>query len=338
MDPIAPIAQTPVPQAPVSVPAPQITPAGSFDGPVALTKFAWGIFIKHWKTLGLILLVPVVIYAIGVLLIATHSSIGSILGFIVVVAFYVFLLAALPATIRAIHHFVTGAAPVSVATHYRFGFSVFWPFLLVTIIAGLVMAGSSALLVIPGIFVAVSTLVYKYAFVIDGKRGFSALTESFALVRGRWWKVFGRMLFLILVVVIVYIIVILIGLLVSMLPPVLAVVIGIIIGLAFLLFAWSFGHAYFYRLYNSLKESRSANVPTGTFKGWLIAFLCIGIISPLILIPIMSAIVLSSLNVARMKGIEAQQNAQARMAEIQRVIDAENLKSMQQGTGTPVQK
>jgi hypothetical protein len=339
MDPIAQATQTPAPQTPVSAPVPQISPAGSFDGPVALTKFAWKMFTKNWKTLGLIMLVPIVLYVAGMLLMITKSSAGSVIGFILIIAEYVFFIAAIPASIQAVHRLtVEPNTPVSVKSQYKFGFSIFWSFILLMIIMGAVNMGSSVLLVIPGIVVMVYAVFSYYTLTIDGKRNFAALTESFSLIRGRWWKVFGRLLFSCLIGLVVYIVAVLVALVLSLLPEVLAIILGVILALAVAVFGWTFGIAYFYRLYVSLKESRSANVPTGTFKGWLIAFLCIGVISPLILIPIMSAVVLTSLNSARMKGLEAQQNAQGRMVEIQRMIDAENLKSMQQGTSVPVQQ
>lgn len=336
MDTITPVPQAPVPQAPVSA---------SFDGPVALLKFGWSTFTKHWKLFLGIILVPVILYVVGVLLFASSAVIGLaglILGFIGVIAAYVFVIVAMPATVHAMHKVTTDPGnPVSIKAQYRFGFSVFWSMLLLVIIVSLINQGSMALLVIPGIFVMISTLVYMYAFVIDGKRNFAALTESYSLVRGRWWGVFGRFLFLLLICLVVYLIAIGISYILHLLPVVLAVILGIIFGLAILTFGWTFANAYLYRLYVSLKATRMAESSTSTFKGWLIAFLCIGaLFFVFAIMGIFSSIALVSLNTARMKALESRQNSVTQMTEIQRQIDAENLKMIQQGQTAvpPVQK
>jgi hypothetical protein len=334
MDPITPVSQAPIPPAS----SPQAPVTAPFDGPIALCKFAWNTFTKRWKLFLGIILVPIALYVIAVLLIGSTVYIGtagSILGFIVIIAAYVFFLAAMPATAQAMHRVtVDPGTPVSIKSQYRFGFSVFWSMLLLVIMIGFIIQGANLLLVIPGIFVAVSTILYMYTFVIDGKRNFAALTESYSLVRGRWWGVFGRFLFLALMALIcavIYLVVIGIVYLLQMLPDVIAVIIGSILGLVLFTFGWTFGNAYMYRLYATLKATRGAPAPTSTFKGWLIAFLCIGaVLVPIAVMGVLSSVVLVSLNTARMKGLEAQQNSTMRMAEIQRQIDAENLQMMQQ--------
>jgi hypothetical protein len=337
MDPITPVPQTPAPASQAPQPTAPVT--APFDGPVALFKFGWNIFTKHWKALAPIILFPFVLYAVGALLFTTGSSVGAILGFIVVIASYVFFAAAVPATIQAIHKLtVDPMTPVSFKAQYRFGFSVFWPLILIVLIGGLINMGSSMLFFIPGIIVGVFTCVHLFTFVIDGKRNFGAFTESFSLVRGRWWGVFGRLLFMIILLAVIYLIFLGIAYLVHLLPNVLAIIIGILVGIVFFTFVWSFVYGYLYRLYASLKATRAPESSTSTFKGWLIAFLCVGVLFPFVLaaLGIFSSIALVSLNAARMKGLEAQKNATSAMAEIQRQIDAENLDAMQSNqTGVP---
>ncbi len=336
MDPITPVPQAPVPQAPASA---------SFDGPVALLKFGWSTFTKHWRLFLGIILVPAALYAIGILCASSVPAIGgagAIIGFICIIAAYVFFVAAMPATVQALHTVSLDAgAVVSVKAQYGYGFKVFWSMVLVLIIANFVNQGATLLLVIPGIFVMVSTLLYMYTFVIDGKRNFGALTESYSLVRGRWWGVFGRFIILALVGLAIYLVVLGLMFLTHLLPGVVASIIDIVIGIALFTFMWTFGNAYLYRLYITLKSTRTNQTPTSTFRGWLIAFLCIGaVLVPIAIVGILSSVVLVSLNAARMKGLEAQQRSNAAMTEIQRQIDAENLKMIQQGQTAvpPVQK
>lgn len=320
---------TPVAQAPV---------AGALDGPITLFKFGWNLLIKHWGKLLIVMIVPMVIFVVGVLFIVTGSTITTVLGVLVMITGIAFSIASVPATIKIIHKVtVSPETLISIKEEYKFGFSVFWSFLLVSIIGGLVSAGSFTLLIIPGIFIAVCIITYKFSFIVDEKRGFSALIESFSLVRGRWWKVFGRVLFMILVVFVAYLINFGLSYLVGMLPTVLEIIFGIIVGFAFTVFYSSFSYAYLYRLYVSLKQSRATDVSTSTFRGWIIAFLCIGaILIPLAFLGAFSSIVLASLNVARGKAQDARLNAESKMAEIQRIMDEENLKMIQSGqTGLP---
>jgi hypothetical protein len=331
----APVAQVPVPQAPTSVP---------FDGPIELLKFGWNTFTKHWKKLSLIILVPFVIYAVGVLIFigATVSGlfIGGIVAFIAIVAAYVFFIAAVLAIISAIHKIhIDPGTPITVKGLYRQAFSSFWPFVLLLIVAGFVNMGSLALLFIPGIFVIVSCSLYMFTFTIDGKRHFNALVESYNLVRGRWWRVFGRLLFGLLIVFVAYLVMILISFLLSSLPNVLIAIIDIIIGFVFVVFCALFGLGYMYRLYVTLKSTRLPAPSGSTFKGWLIAFLCVGAITPVgASILGLSSIVLVSLNSARMKATDAQNNANTQMMEIQRQIDAENLQMQQNQPNTSAQQ
>lgn len=67
--------------------------------------------------------------------------------------------------------------------------SVVWAAILVAIVT---MIGY-ILLVLPGIYFSVLFMLYPFAVVLEGKRGWSAAERSKELVKGRWWHVFGRL-------------------------------------------------------------------------------------------------------------------------------------------------
>jgi hypothetical protein len=77
------------------------------------------------------------------------------------------------------------------------------PVIWVMILSFLFIMGGLLLLIIPGIILALSFIFGMQAVVLDGDRGIAALQRSRFYVRGRWWKVFWRLLFLVLFVIVV---------------------------------------------------------------------------------------------------------------------------------------
>ncbi len=77
--------------------------------------------------------------------------------------------------------------------------SVLWVTFLVTIL----MLFAFLLLVVPGIWLAISWAFAIPALLVEDVRGRRALGRSFQLVRGRWWRTFGVLLIAFLVTVFV---------------------------------------------------------------------------------------------------------------------------------------
>ncbi|MFA5131049.1 MAG: hypothetical protein WC467_01360 [Patescibacteria group bacterium] len=71
----------------------------------------------------------------------------------------------------------------------------FWSFLGVSLLGALIIALWSILLIIPGIVFAIFYLLFNYTFFFEELKGFKALRRSRELVKGYWWAVFGRVLF-----------------------------------------------------------------------------------------------------------------------------------------------
>ncbi len=68
------------------------------------------------------------------------------------------------------------------------------PLLFVYILSGLIIFGGIILFIIPGIIAAISLTFAQYVYVVEGKRGMSALLSSRALVKGRFWMVFRKII------------------------------------------------------------------------------------------------------------------------------------------------
>jgi len=274
--------------------------------PIALFSSAWNLFKRHWKTLALIAAAPTVGSYIGQLGSLSHSILLAIIGGLITLISAVFSIAMEPALVNAIHRFSTEpAAVINVKDQYKLGFTFFWSVVLIGIINGLVFFGSVFLLIIPAIIVAVYACLYVFTLVIDGKKGFAALTESYGLVKGRWWPVFGRILFLGLIILIFWLILAGLGFVLAMIfgvhipavhsagaaaPTGGGFLLGFIINIVEVSVLVPIIIAYLYGLYSSLKATRVVGVDTSVFKKWLIAFICIGVfavLASLVTIPLL---------------------------------------------------
>lgn len=254
---------------------------GKLAGPGELLKSAWDLFKKNWRMLIMIAAVPAALTLVGQLF-STGGALLAAVAAILVIAGVVLSLAMQGAMIDAVRQYsINPSAILTVKGQYKFGFKYFWPLILVVIIEMFVLGGSTILFVIPGIIIAVYTIVYVMALLVDDKRGFSALTESWRLVKGHWWGVLGRMIILLLVVLAVYAVVggllLPTGALVggganSPVAKVFSFVFGAIVSLI----VGPFATVYIYKLYESLKKVRGQDVSAAAFKKWLIVFLCVG--------------------------------------------------------------
>jgi len=265
-------------------------------GPVALFSSAWKLFSDNWKALAPIILLPSIGSAVGQLLAQTGQAVFIILGVLISLASAVFSVIMAAAFVNAIHRISTEpGAVLSLKGQYRFGFTLFWQVILIGIINALAFLGSAFLLVVPAMIIGIYGSQYIFTLVIDGKKGFSALTESYSLVRGRWWPVFWRALFIGLVMAASWIILAGLGFVIGgafgvHTPMAITssasgassfgtVLISIILNLIMAAILTPVVLAYAYRLYISLKETRVADVQVSPFKKWLIAFMCVGVLA-----------------------------------------------------------
>jgi hypothetical protein len=71
------------------------------------------------------------------------------------------------------------------------GFEAFTPIFLAILLAAAGIAAGLLLLIVPGIYVAVRWYFVPQAVVIQGARGTGALSRSWDLTAGFWWRTFG---------------------------------------------------------------------------------------------------------------------------------------------------
>jgi hypothetical protein len=92
---------------------------------------------------------------------------------------------------RAVVRDRLGGDPPLARQVFQEGLDLFIPALLVVLVVAVVVAAGLFVLLIPGIYVAVSWYFAVQAVAVDGRRGFGAITTSADLVRGNWWHCAG---------------------------------------------------------------------------------------------------------------------------------------------------
>lgn len=272
--------------------------------PIQMLRSSWDFYKAHWKVLALIVGTPAIILYLGSFLTLLDSAVASIIGLLVSLIGVIATLIVQPAAIDSIRKLESDpTTQISIKSQYKYGLGLFWSTIFVMIITLLILAGASMLFVIPGIVVSLYIGFYIFALVLDDKRGFATLTESYALVKGRWWPVLGRMCVLILISLAS-------SLVTAGLGFIFRKVFGLglestaylgfssIVNIVFYVFLTPLLMIYTYKVYNWLKTTRSAEVPTAGMKKWLVTFLVIGVVA-IFTIPILFIGAMSSLDTAR---------------------------------------
>lgn len=91
---------------------------------------------------------------------------------------------------------------------YKNSFGLFFPYLWVSILVGLVVLGATPFLIVPGVILSGYIYLSVYFLILDNKRGLNALSTSFYYIRHNWLAVFWRSLALMLIVMAILLIVI----------------------------------------------------------------------------------------------------------------------------------
>jgi hypothetical protein len=153
---------------------------------------AWRRLRERFAVVALIFLVPLVLVDIGQLLLFKGGASAVTLGVIIRILSDV---VSVFSTLALISAFGKGT---DFGASYQAGIKLFWAWIWLAILAGLAVVGGLVMLIIPGIMLAVQLSFASYAFVLEGKRGMAALTQSREYIKGYWWAFFGRNLLLIL--------------------------------------------------------------------------------------------------------------------------------------------
>lgn len=256
----------------------------ALPSPMSLFSSAWGLFRAHQRLLVGIVVVPSILTYAGQFLFRIEGPVALTIGVLFSLAGGILSIAMQPAAIIAMHRLSTEPeARRSLTDQYEAGLRFFWPVAYLLLLHLLIMIGSSVMLFVPALIVGGYSVMFLFVRILEDKPGLAAFAESYALVKGRWWKVFGRLLFLGLVYAAVAIVVFLtasgarflLGFPEDSLGGAATLSLA---NLAIIAAMGPISAAYSYRLYMSLKSVRALDVPTDSFKRWLKALIALGIL------------------------------------------------------------
>lgn len=165
-------------------------------GAGTLISDSWSLFTSTWntsvKTSSLLMYVGLS-YFVGGLLIKVDGRLSLL-------ALLISLGSAVASVWISIRVYLTmlnleeGKAPMASTEESKKAWSLFLPLLLIGLLTFLVVLGSSLLLILPGIYFGIALYFSQLILIDQGTRGTQALGASRALVRGRWWGTFWRLL------------------------------------------------------------------------------------------------------------------------------------------------
>lgn len=177
--------------------------------PTILLKDAWNIFTSNYRLFVGIYLVPGVLALIFGLVFGVKSTRINASSASELAAYPLFFLSLMVIIVVnilmaiAMTKAVSDPQSTTVSSAYNFAKGYFFSYILLGILVGLsVMVGLIAL-VIPGIIFAIWFSFSYFALLFEDKHGTEAMKASKAYVKGKWWQVFGRYAFLILIAIIV---------------------------------------------------------------------------------------------------------------------------------------
>jgi len=230
----------------------------------------WKLYKERWSVLVEIVLLPVLVMVLGYVLKGLDLGYFSpLLGTLIILVGWIGFLFSVFTIIFSIHH-ATG-----VDASYKEAIKWFWPFVWLTVLEVLAVAGGFVMLIIPGIWLAFSFSFVAYGFVIEHRRGIDALRQSKEYVKGYWWAVLGRILLLGLILFVV-------ELIVRFLAAFLGGSIGASIAyLALLTFTVPFSVIYSYVIFKNLRELKPdlAEMRTEKGKGFIKASAIVGVVA-----------------------------------------------------------
>jgi hypothetical protein len=257
---------------------------GQIAGSVSLLKLSWGMFERNWKTLVPISIAPAAFIYVGALLnMVCCIPLATVVSFLLMLAGIVLGIAMQPAALNAIDRLSSDpGALIDFRGQYKLGFKYFQSVIYVIALSTLVYFGGMIVLVIPAVVIMVYTGFYMCTLVLENKKGVMALSESFSLVKGRWFKVLGRFLFFSLIYLLG---IALVAVIYYFLQKIFGIerdsfaesAVSMVLSLALGAVATPLLFIYNYKLYVSLKMTRLAVVSTAGFKKWLTAFLFVAV-------------------------------------------------------------
>ena len=171
---------------------------------------AWGIYKKRFKvflgimTLPIFVLLPIFVAFLILIMILLHFDSMSILA-LFVSPLGLGLMSTLT-LVSFISHFWSQIAllyaikdreeNVGIKESYRRGWGKIISYFWISLLFGFIITGGTIFFFIPGLIFFVWFSLASFVLISDNKKGWQALLTSKEYVKGNWWSVFWRFLFI----------------------------------------------------------------------------------------------------------------------------------------------
>jgi hypothetical protein len=160
---------------------------------------AWGLYKAHWRhLLPIALIVYIVVGLINLLLVATLTWFGAILGTIVALVGVFWLQGAL---VRAVEDIRDGRADLSITETFARVRPQLTSIIVGGLLAGLGILLGLLLLIVPGLILLTWWILIIPVIVLEQSPAGAAFSRSRELVRGYGWSVFGVIVLTILLAI-----------------------------------------------------------------------------------------------------------------------------------------
>ena len=176
-----------------------------------LIKESFGIYKQKIKSILMILIMGwVLIMVFGILtsLISPESIIEKGGYYAVLLILGIFLFVILLSAFITLSFILLVIKPTGAKLREIFQevWKKLWQYLWIVALVGFFTTLSFIFFIIPGLIVGIYLVFSLYVLIIEEGRGMNALKRSWALVKGNWWKVFGRVFLLNMIFGIIFII------------------------------------------------------------------------------------------------------------------------------------
>ena len=282
---------------------------GELFGSVELLRRSWDLYRARWKTIIGTILIPMLVLFVFVLiggltffLISDRLS-YSLSPFFAIATFLFFL----PATtfqfwrqLALIFAIVHSGENIGIKQSYKKSLKKIFPYFWLFTLSGSIIFGGFLLFVIPGIILSIFFVLGVYILAAENTGGLAALIKSKEYIKGHWWKVAGRLGFLIIFLFLLLIPLIIIESVGSFFEDVQIITImgsvfGFVLQLIYSFVLAPLNIIYVFLIYLSLKNIKGDFEFTPS-KGQKVKYILLGIFGVLVVPAILVAIVLVSLN------------------------------------------
>lgn len=157
-----------------------------------LISTSWDFFKDDWKTITLrnawIIPVTVIYLAFYIAGIALNHTWILLLGILALAVGSILV------TLHVARYILAKDSPsTQQATKELTLRDLFWPTIVIGILATLSTLGGFILFLLPGIWFSIAASFAIFVYIEEGTTGINALSRSMELVKGRWWKTFWRL-------------------------------------------------------------------------------------------------------------------------------------------------